>query len=31
MKIENKDYKTIWFDEDSQLVKIIDQTNEITA
>ena len=26
MKIENKDYKTIWFDEDSQLVKIIDQT-----
>ena len=26
MKIENKDYKTIWFDEDGQLVKIIDQT-----
>jgi len=26
MKIENKDYRTIWFDEDNQLVKIIDQT-----
>ncbi len=26
MKIENKDYKTIWFDEELQVVKIIDQT-----
>ncbi|MDA7780619.1 S-methyl-5-thioribose-1-phosphate isomerase [Candidatus Pelagibacter sp.] len=26
MKIENKDYRTIWFDEANQLVKIIDQT-----
>ena len=26
MKIENKDYRTIWFDEDNQSVKIIDQT-----
>ena len=26
MKIENKNYKTIWFDEDGQSVKIIDQT-----
>ena len=26
MKIENKEYKTIWFDETNQLVKIIDQT-----
>ena len=26
MKIENKEYKTIWFDEADQLVKIIDQT-----
>ena len=26
MKIENKEYKTIWFDETSQTVKIIDQT-----
>ncbi len=26
MKIENKEYRTIWFDETSQLVKIIDQT-----
>ena len=26
MKIENKEYKTIWFDEDYQSVKIIDQT-----
>ena len=26
MKIENKEYRTIWFDESSQSVKIIDQT-----
>ena len=26
MKIENKEYRTIWFDEDNQSVKIIDQT-----
>ena len=26
MKIENKEYKTIWFDEAYQLVRIIDQT-----
>ena len=26
MKIENKEYRTIWFDEANQLVKIIDQT-----
>ena len=26
MKIEGKEYRTIWFDEDSQSVKIIDQT-----
>jgi len=26
MKIENKEYRTIWFDENNQLVKIIDQT-----
>ena len=26
MKIENKEYRTIWFDEGSQSVKIIDQT-----
>tara|TARA_B100000787_G_scaffold150516_1_gene123109 strand:- start:416 stop:1492 length:1077 start_codon:yes stop_codon:yes gene_type:complete len=26
MKIKNKEYKTIWFDESSQSVKIIDQT-----
>ena len=26
MKIENKEYKTIWFDEGNQSVKIIDQT-----
>ena len=26
MKIENKEYRTIWFDEQSQTVKIIDQT-----
>ena len=26
MKIENKEYRTIWFDGDSQSVKIIDQT-----
>ena len=26
MKIENKEYRTIWFDETNQLVKIIDQT-----
>ena len=26
MKIEDKEYRTIWFDKDSQLVKIIDQT-----
>ena len=26
MKIEGKEYRTIWFDEKSQTVKIIDQT-----
>ena len=26
MKIESKEYRTIWFDEQSQVVKIIDQT-----
>ena len=26
MKIDNKEYRTIWFDENSQTVKIIDQT-----
>jgi methylthioribose-1-phosphate isomerase len=26
MKIENKEYRTIWFDENNQSVKIIDQT-----
>ena len=26
MKIEGKEYRTIWFDEQSQVVKIIDQT-----
>ena len=26
MKIEGKEYQTIWFDEQSQVVKIIDQT-----
>ena len=26
MKIENKEYRTIWFDQANQLVKIIDQT-----
>ena len=26
MKVENKEYRTIWFDEANQLVKIIDQT-----
>jgi len=26
MKIENREYRTIWFDENSQSVKIIDQT-----
>ena len=26
MKIENKEYRTIWFDEQNQTVKIIDQT-----
>ena len=26
MKIENREYRTIWFDEANQLVKIIDQT-----
>ena len=26
MKIESKEYRTIWFDEQSQIVKIIDQT-----
>ena len=26
MKIENKEYRTIWFDSDNQSVKIIDQT-----
>ena len=26
MKIGNKEYKTIWFDEANQVVKIIDQT-----
>ena len=26
MKIENKEYRTIWFDEANQLVRIIDQT-----
>ena len=26
MKIEGKEYRTIWFDEKSQAVKIIDQT-----
>ena len=26
MKIENKEYKTIWFDNELQVVKIIDQT-----
>jgi methylthioribose-1-phosphate isomerase len=27
MKIEGKEYRTIWFDEENQTVKIIDQTN----
>ena len=26
MKIEGKDYRTIWFDKENQVVKIIDQT-----
>ena len=26
MKIEGKEYRTIWFDEQNQVVKIIDQT-----
>ena len=26
MKIEGKEYRTIWFDEQNQTVKIIDQT-----
>jgi len=26
MKIEGKEYRTIWFDDNSQFVKIIDQT-----
>ena len=26
MKIEGKEYRTIWFDEQKQIVKIIDQT-----
>ena len=26
MKIEGKEYRTIWYDEDKQVVKIIDQT-----
>ena len=26
MKIEGKEYRTIWFDDNSQTVKIIDQT-----
>ena len=26
MRIEEKDYNTIWFDEENQFVKIIDQT-----
>ena len=26
MKIEGKEYRTIWFDEKNQTVKIIDQT-----
>ena len=26
MKIEGKEYRTIWFDEDNKTVKIIDQT-----
>ena len=26
MKIENKEYRTIWLDKDTQTVKIIDQT-----
>jgi len=26
MKIEDKEYRTIWFDEQNQVVKIIDQT-----
>ena len=26
MKIEGKEYRTIWFDEDKKIVKIIDQT-----
>ena len=26
MKIEGKEYQTIWFDEKNQIVKIIDQT-----
>jgi len=26
MKIEGKEYRTIWFDENNQTVKIIDQT-----
>ena len=26
MKIEGKEYCTIWFDKDQQVVKIIDQT-----
>ena len=26
MKIEGREYRTIWFDEQSQIVKIIDQT-----
>jgi len=27
MKIEGKEYRTIWFDEQNQVVKIIDQQN----
>ena len=26
LKIEGKEYRTIWFDEQNQVVKIIDQT-----
>ena len=26
MKIEGKEYRTIWFDEEKKIVKIIDQT-----
>ena len=26
MKIEDKEYRTIWFDEEKKVVKIIDQT-----